>query len=101
MISYDAEGRQYVLDLTTGRVDPRRGIGWTPSDREFSLAVRKRESKGASILARLREGPAGTAELARVGGVRFGARLLELRRQGHRIVTEGHADHAVYRLEGE
>lgn len=40
-------------------------------------------------------------QLALVGGVRFGARLLELRRAGHRITTVEHADHAVYSLEVE
>lgn len=82
-------------------VGSQMGIDWTPAARELAQAVRKRETKAEAILARLRVGRAGTAELARIGGVRFGARILELRQQGHRIVTEGHADHAIYSLEGE
>ena len=54
------------------------------------------------ILARLSEGPATNYELAGVGGIRFGARLKELRDRGHRIeITE--RDHetgrVTYRLE--
>jgi hypothetical protein len=75
------------------------GIDWTPAARELGMALRKRESKAAQILARLRQGPAGTAEMARIGGIRFGARVLELRRKGHNIKTEEHADHAIYTLE--
>lgn len=59
----------------------------------------KRPSKAKRILERLREGPADTMELARVGGIRFSARILELRQDGHRIVTEEHGDYATYRLE--
>jgi len=75
------------------------GIDWTPAARELGRAIQKRESKALKILARLRQGPAGTMELAQIGGVRFGARLLELRRQGHKITTEEHAEYAIYRLE--
>jgi hypothetical protein len=76
-------------------------IDFTPAARELGRAVQKRESKAQAILEELRRGPASTATLARIGGVRFGARILELRQQGHRIVTEGRADYAIYRLEGE
>lgn len=76
-------------------------LDFTPASSELAHAVRGRESKAARILARLRQGPATTWELAQAGGIRFGARLLELRRAGHRITTVEHADHAVYSLEGE
>lgn len=92
---------------STGRVGVRAShstgqlaIDWTPAARELAQAVRKRESNAARILSRLRCGPATTLELAAIGGVRFGARLLELRRAGHRITTEDHLEYAVYRLEG-
>ena len=57
-------------------------------------------AKAEAVLARLREGPATTLELVRVGGVRFGARVHELRDEGHRTTTEPQGDHAVYRPEG-
>jgi hypothetical protein len=61
----------------------------------------KRARKAQAILDRLRVGPATTLELVRVGGVRFGARLLELRAEGHRIETENHGEYAIYRLDGK
>lgn len=76
-------------------------LDFTPAASELAHAIRGRESKAQRILARLRQGPASTMQLALVGGVRFGARLLELRRAGHRITTVEHADHAVYSLEVE
>lgn len=76
-------------------------LDFTPAASELAHAVRGRETKAERILARLRQGPANSLELLRVGGIRYGARLHELRRQGHRIETEEHAEWAVYRLEGE
>jgi hypothetical protein len=85
--------------------NPRqRAIDWTPAAREHGAALDKRESKGQRILARLKEGPATTMELARVGGIRFGARILELRQAGHRITREDHRhagdEWSTYTLEG-
>lgn len=80
-------------------VSRQRAIDWTPAGRELGAALDRRETKAQRILARLQRGPADTMELARLGGVRFGARLLELRQAGHRILTEHHPDHAIYRLE--
>ena len=74
------------------------GIDWTPAGRELGMAVRKRASKAQVILEELRRGPASTSTLARIGGVRFGARICELRQQGYKIITEGRADYAIYRL---
>lgn len=53
------------------------------------------------ILGRLQEGAATNAELLAIGGFRFGARLHELRRAGHRITTEENkaTGVAVYTLE--
>lgn len=76
-------------------------LDWTPAARELSKAVRKRENASQRILTRLEAGPASTLELARIGGVRFSARILELRRAGHKIRTENRPDHAIYVLEGE
>lgn len=74
-------------------------LDFTPAASELAHALRGRETRAQRILARLRQGPATTWELAQTGGVRFGARLLELRRAGHRISTVEHADHAVYSLD--
>lgn len=76
-------------------------LDFTPAASELAHAIRGRETKAQRILARLRQGPATTWQLAQTGGIRFGARILELRRAGHRITTVEHADHAVYSLEGE
>lgn len=85
------------------RTGAQEGIGWTPSDREMSQVVQKRESKARRILARLREGPATSIELAQITH-RFSARILELRRE-HRINREDHVrdglEWSTYTLEGE
>jgi hypothetical protein len=95
------------LSGSTGRTDAQKAIDWdqrytdwTPAARELARAIQKRESKAQLILEELRRGPASTSTLARIGGVRFGARICELRQQGHKIITEGRADYAIYRLEG-
>jgi hypothetical protein len=80
------------------------GIDWTPAAREFGMAVRKRESRAARMLARLKCGPATTKELNDLGGAGFSSRLRELRNAGHRITCEQHvhegSEWAIYRLEG-
>jgi hypothetical protein len=76
-------------------------VDFTPAARELGRAIQKRESKAEKILARLRLGPANSAELAQVGGLRYSARIFELRAAGHNIVTEEHAEFAVYSLRGE
>lgn len=55
------------------------------------------------VLARLREGPASTVELASefCGGIRFGARVHELRNAGHAITRRRVGRFYEYRLEGE
>lgn len=47
--------------------------------------VSRRSTQLTRILDRLREGRATGAELAEVGGFRYGARLHELRRRGFHI----------------
>ena len=74
-------------------------LDFTPAASDLAHAVRGRETKAQKILARLKEGPANSLELLRVGGIRYSARVFELRKQGHRIETEEHAEWAVYRLE--
>lgn len=76
-------------------------LDFTPAASDLAHAVRGRETKAQKILDRLKQGPANSLELLRVGGIRYSARIHELRRQGHRIETEEHAEWAVYRLEGE
>lgn len=76
-------------------------LDFTPAASEQAHALRGRETKAQKILARLKEGPANSLELLRVGGIRYSARIHELRQQGHRIETEEHAEWAVYTLEEE
>jgi hypothetical protein len=64
----------------------------------------RRKSKAEAILSLLEQGPATTQELAEVGGIRFGARLLELRRT-YRITTSNvqrkdGTEFAIYSLQG-
>ena len=60
----------------------------------------KRMTRAERILARLREGPATGLDLLKAGGgTRYGARLLELRRQGYRIETDMGGEWPTYRLE--
>lgn len=82
-----------------GETGGQMALDWTPAARELAREVRRRETKAQAILERLMAGPATTLDLAVIGGVRFGARLLELRQAGHRITTENHLEYAVYRLE--
>lgn len=72
-----------------------RDKAWNRAKR---IRAGKRDNNAQKILRRLEEGPADTMELARVGGVRFGARIKELRDDGHQITTEEHGDFAVYTL---
>jgi hypothetical protein len=62
------------------------------------------DNQRARIVERLRKGPATNLELATTIGLRFGARLKELRDAGYRIrsVCESHEDGRWrYELEGE
>lgn len=52
----------------------------------------RRASNKAKILAALRLRPHTNFELFAIGGVRAGARVFELRRQGYRIRTERISD---------
>lgn len=90
---------RFCSDACRARNWKQARLDFTPAASELAHAVRGRETKAARILARLQQGPANSLELARVGGLRYSARVFELRRQGHRITTEEHADFAVYRLE--
>lgn len=74
-------------------------LDFTPAASELAHAIRGRESKAQRILARLRQGPANSLEMLHVGGIRYSARIHELRAQGHRIVTEEHAEWATYTLQ--
>lgn len=52
------------------------------------------------VLGRLQQGSATNLELLHVGGMRYGARLHELRKAGHRITTDEDKSSGivVYRL---
>ena len=67
-------------------------IECTPAASDKAHAVRGRESNEKRILARLEAGPVDSYELARIGGIRFGARLFNLRRAGHVIEREDFAE---------
>ena len=80
-------------------------LDFTPAASELAHAVRGRETKANRILARLKEGPATSLNLLAVGGLRYGARIHELRQQGHTITREdnvqGGQEWSVYTLEGD
>jgi hypothetical protein len=76
-------------------------LDFTPTSSELGHAVRGRETKAERIVARMRQGPATTADLARITG-RFSARLQELEERGLRydrqdFKTAGN-EHSVYTL---
>ena len=54
----------------------------------------------AAVLARLEQGPATNAQLMQVGGMRFGARIHDLKKHGYKISSEHLSDGIwVYELE--
>jgi hypothetical protein len=76
-------------------------------------ARRRLQRKAIAVLERLREGPVDNAELLRVGGFRFGARLCEVREhlrwltgrgrdwEPVTVVEDKSTGHAVYTLNEE
>lgn len=87
------------------RTGAQEGIGWTPSEREMSQVVQKRESKSDQILALFREkGSLTTLELQQITG-RFSARLGDLKRRGFRYDRQDFKaagnEHSVYRMTQE
>lgn len=66
-------------------------LDWTPTASAVQHAAGKRESKAQAILARLRQGPADTWELARVTH-RFAARLQDLEELGMRYERTDHVE---------
>ena len=79
-------------------------LDFTPAASEFAHAVRGRETKAQRIVARLRQGPASTADLARITG-RFSARLQELEERGLVYDREDFkargTEHSVYTMTRE
>jgi len=69
--------------LAWDRAHPRRH----PAPVDPAKARRLRRS-ALRILGRLQTGPATNIELQSVGGLRYGARLHELRQAGHRVTTD-------------
>ena len=69
---------------------------------EIKVAPRpSKRTRAEKILDRLRQGKATGLELLQAGGgTRYGARIKELRDDGHRIVTETDGEWPTYRLEG-
>lgn len=81
--SFPGHSRQAVLPLEPEvqllpRLNPT-----APKERRGAL-----QRKCLAILGRLQAGPACNTELVEVGGLRFGARLAELRAAGHVIHTD-------------
>ena len=79
------------------RVEQPR-LDFTPAAHGLAVEGRRRESKARAIVALLAERPATTWDLARVGGIRFSARLQELEAEGLRYEREDRGDHSVYTL---
>lgn len=80
-------------NVSTGTLGDDRGIlqrrlDFTPAASERAHSLRHRESKAERVLARLKEGPATSLNLLAVGGLRYGARIHELREAGNRIDRE-------------
>jgi hypothetical protein len=87
-----------MIQLRLPAMTPVRGIAAPPRDEAPRL---KRSC--ALILGRLQQGPASNLDLMRCGGgIRYGARIHELRARGHRISVVDHdkvTGRVVYRLE--
>lgn len=79
-------------------------LDFTPAASELAQALRGRETKAQRILARLRQGPATTWELARITG-RFSARLEEMKKRGLRYERQDFKvsgnEHSVYTMTQE
>ena len=90
--------RWKVWDAAHPRLD------FTPAASELAHAIRGRETKAQRIVARLRQGPASTADLARITG-RFSARLQELEERGLVYDREDFkargTEHSVYTMTRE
>lgn len=81
--AFPGHSRQAVLPLEP-RVQLLPRLNPTaPKERRGAL-----QRKCLAILGRLQAGPACNTELVEVGGLRFGARLAELRAAGHMIHTD-------------
>jgi hypothetical protein len=63
------------------------GTPYAAHQAELASEAQRLESAKARILARLQAGPATNHELNGIA-FRYGARLLELRREGHAITSE-------------
>ena len=69
---------------------------------QLGLFTAKLSPAAARVLGRLTQGPATNFELVQpgCGGIRFGARIFELRERGHRIETvKETATRCVYKLQ--
>ena len=79
-------------------------LDFTPAASELAHAIRGRETKAQRIVARLRQGPATSYDLARITG-RFSARLQELEERGLVYAREDFkargSEHSVYTMTRE
>ena len=79
----------------------QKALDFTPPVRRADDAQAARlQRKALVLLGALQAGPLTNVEAMHLGGLRFGARLHELRKAGHRIETEEHkrTGVTVYRL---
>jgi hypothetical protein len=77
-----------------------QGAGFTPTQRQLSLVLGRRENRAQKMLSRLQTGPATTWEMMQLGGAGFSSRLRELRNQGWEIEAQGGPEEWVYVLKG-
>ena len=66
-----------------------------------SVELQRRVSNKERIIRALQEGPRTNGELVEIGGIRYGGRIFEARREGWDIRTEPHdRGLVIYRLLG-
>jgi len=84
------QGRLYCKDRCRLLAWARRQQGVLPGFLAPPAAAKAKRLAGNALraLARLRQGPATNVELLALAGMRFGARLFELRRAGYHIETD-------------
>ena len=104
--TFDLAGRQAEHRRYCGRDCQRRA--WEEahprleSGRDALQRLPSKLTRAQKILLRLRQGPATGLELLHAGGgIRYGARILELRRAGHAIETDMGGEWPTYTLIAE
>ena len=104
--TFDLAGRQAEHRRYCGRDCQRRAWEEThprlESGRDALQRLPSKLTRAQKILLRLRQGPATGLELLHAGGgIRYGARILELRQAGHAIETDMGGEWPTYTLISE